>query len=58
VRGVEELKQRLIDEFSGLGRSVIDDSTDEWCQRIRVFAPKHVILSMKLPCYFASDFAK
>jgi len=32
---LDELKQRLIDVWHGLGQNVIDDAIDEWRKRLR-----------------------
>jgi len=31
---MNELKQRLMDVWHGLGQSIIDDEIDEWCKRL------------------------
>jgi len=45
VHDLDELKQRLIDVWHGLGQNIIDDA-NEW--RRHVFVPKDDILSICL----------
>jgi len=35
VRDVTDLKQRLTDTHSGLSLSIVDDTVDEWQNRLR-----------------------
>jgi len=35
VKDVDQLKQRLIEVWSGLQQTVVDEAIDEWRRRIR-----------------------
>jgi len=35
VKDVDELKQRLVEVWSGLRQTVVDDAIDEWRRRLR-----------------------
>jgi len=36
MKDVDELKQRLVEFWSGLWQTVVDDAIDEWRRRLRV----------------------
>jgi len=47
VHDLDELKQRLIDVWHGLGQNIIDDAIDEWANVcLRVFVPEKDILNI------------